>query len=207
MPPLGATRFAQPEAGALERDPETIFSHRMPGAMDENLLQNAVSMQVSTALQEQELRVQVKITNDQTGHYVPTDYPGRHLILLVTARDRNGTSLLQTDGPVLPDWCGVGDPQSGYFAGQPGKTFAKVLKEDWTGYYPTLAYWNPTTVVADTRLKAFETDVSEYTFQNPDHGEIRIEVRLFLRRSYIEFMDWKDWDTPDILMEETILDL
>jgi len=38
MPPLGVTHFALPEAGGQERDPSTIYSHRLPGASDEELL-------------------------------------------------------------------------------------------------------------------------------------------------------------------------
>ncbi len=53
--------------------------------------------------------MQVNLTNDQTGHLVPTDSPLRHLILLVRAEDEQGQRLTQLDGPRLPDWCGVGD--------------------------------------------------------------------------------------------------
>ncbi len=50
MPRLGGNYIALPEKGGLARDPATIFSHRMPGASDVNLLQNAVSMTVTAGL-------------------------------------------------------------------------------------------------------------------------------------------------------------
>ena len=113
MPRLGVRHIALPEKGGLTRDPSTIFSHRMPGASDDRLLQNAVSMTVTTAIDGNNLQVQVTLTNDKTGHHVPTDSPLRHLILLVTAEDENGELFKQISGHHLPDWCGVGDPKNG----------------------------------------------------------------------------------------------
>lgn len=205
MPPTGTTLVALADAGASRRAPETIFSHRLPGAMDEELLQDAVSLFVDANRKDGEVQVQIQIVNDKTGHHVPTDYPGRHLILLVQAYDDTGELLKHVAGPVLPDWIGIGDPVDGYYAGLPGETYAKLLQEDWTGHYPTVAYWNPNTVVLDNRIAAFETASSEYAFESQSSGSVRVAVRLFLRRSYIELMDWKDWDVPDMLMEEAVV--
>jgi hypothetical protein len=204
MPPVGVTHFALPEAGGLERDPESIFSHRMLGASDEKLLQNAVSMDLQAERQADQILVTVSITNDQTGHHIPTDSPLRHLILLVNAYGPDGEALSQMDGSTIPDWGGVGNPHDGYYAGLPGKAYAKVLKELWTEVSPTGAYWNPTQVVNDNRLAAFETDTSSYTFAAPATGNITAEAHLLFRRAYIELMNQKGWDVPDILMEEEI---
>jgi len=206
MPPLGVTYFAIPEAGGQERDPSTIFSHRMPGASDEILLQNAVTMEINAKRQGNQILVTVSITNDQTGHHVPTDSPLRHLILLVEASDPNGETLTQIDGPTIPDWCGVGNPAGGYYAGLPGKAYAKVLMELWTEVAPSGAYWNPTRVVSDNRLAALEIDSSTYMFTAPQNGEVIVKTSLLFRRAFIELMDQKGWDVPDIVMEaETLL--
>ena len=207
MPRLGVHHIALPEKGGLTRDPSTIFSHRMPGASDDILLQNAVSMTVTTAIDGNNLQVQVTLTNDKTGHHVPTDSPLRHLILLVTAEDENGELFKQKSGPHLPDWCGVGDPKNGYYAGLPGQVYAKVLAEQWTNTSPTGAYWNPTYLVSDNRLATFSSDTTTYTFGNAIQNEFRVHVRLLYRRAFIELMDQKDWQTPDILMEEAILNI
>jgi hypothetical protein len=204
MPPIGTTHFALPEAGGEERDPSTIFSHRMPGTSDEELLQNAVSMKVDAEHQGKQILVIVSIINDQTGHHVPTDSPLRQLILLVQAFGPNGESLTQIDGPTIPGWGGVGNPDEGYYAGLPGKAYAKVLMELWTEVSPTGAYWNPTRVVSDNRLAAFETDTSRYTFEAPKNGPATVQASLLFRRAYIELMDQKGWKVPDILMEEEI---
>jgi hypothetical protein len=204
MPPSGARYFALPEKGGLEREPSQIFSHNMPGALNEKLLKNAVTMKLNAEMIRDGIEVHVTIVNDQTGHHVPTDSPLRHMILLVRAfDDRKELQLL--DGPQLPEWCGVGDLAEGYYAGLPGKAYAKVLKEDWTHVYPSGAYWNPTTVVSDNRIAAFAEDASRYVFSSSASGHIRVEATLFFRRAFKKLMDVKGWEVPDIIMErETV---
>jgi hypothetical protein len=196
-----------PDAGGVERDPMSIHAHTQPGAMDEKLLQNAVTMTATARLEGKAIVVQVDITNDQTGHHVPTDSPLRHLILLICATDVQGNSLQQLGGPTVPEWGGVGDYALGYYAGLPGKGFAKILEELWTEISPTGAYWNPTRVLSDNRLAAFATDTSTYTFAAPAEGEVTVEVALLFRRAFKELMDQKGWDVPDILMEWEVITL
>ena len=201
MPSLGVTHFALPEQGGVERDPETIFSHRMPGASDDELLQNAVTLVVDAHRDGGKIIVDVLITNDQTGHHVPTDSPLRQLILLVQAQGPDGDALVLLDGPVVPEWAGIGNPDDGYYAGLPGKGYAKILMEMWTEITPTGAYWNPTQVVSDNRLAAFATDTSTYRFAMPEQGSATVSITLLFRRAFIELVNQKGWSTPDILME------
>jgi hypothetical protein len=207
MPVTDATTFVLPEKGGLERPPGRIFDHRMPGAMDEELLQNAVALTATARFDGDAVVVQVDVTNDKTGHHVPTDFPGRHLILLVEATGGQGRPLPLRDGSTVPEWGGVGDASQGYYAGLPGKAYAKVLEDLWTGLSPTMAYWNPTRVLSDNRLAAFETDTSTYVFAAPGEGEVVVEVTLIFRRAFIDVMDWKDWDTPDIVMERAVVEV
>jgi hypothetical protein len=153
------------------------------------------------------MTVIVTITNDKTGHHVPTDSPLRQLILLVQATGPDGETLPLLAGPVLPDWAGVGDPEQGYYAGLPGQGYAKILMELWTEITPSGAYWNPTRLVSDNRLAAFEADTTAYVFSAPAEGEITIEVRLIYRRAFIVLMTQKGWDVPDIIMAEKQLSL
>ncbi len=201
MPSTGAEYFAISEKGGLKRDPNTIFSHRMPGAKDLDLLQNAVSLSLEAEQVPEGIRVRTKVVNDRTGHHVPTDSPLRHLMLIVRAYGSDGTTLSLKSGPVLPEWCGSGKPADGYYAGLPGKVYAKLLEEIWTGVSPTGAYWNPTRIVMDTRLGAFESDTGEFFFAAPDSGDVRIEAVLLYRRAYKKLMDLKGWIDPDIVME------
>lgn len=207
MPRTGVTHFALPEQGGLTRDPETIFSHTMPGASDITLLQNSVSMDVSYTVAGDSIRVKVSLVNDQTGHYVPTDSPLRHLILLVSVSDHEGQPYPQTAGSQLPEWCGFGDVQDGAYAGEAGMVYAKVLAEQWTNTSPTAAYWNPTYLVSDNRLAPFEEDITHYEFQiNPDEGA-HVQVQLLYRRAFFDLIQQKGWQVPDILMEEEELQI
>lgn len=201
MPGSGAEIFALPEKGGLKRDPRTIVSHRMPGAKDVDLLQNAVSLTLEAEQVQDGIRVRTKIVNDRTGHNVPSDSPLRHMILVVRAFGSGASALSLQSGPVLPEWCGSGDPASGNYAGLPGKAFAKVLEEKDTKVSPTAAYWNPTRVVMDTRIGAYQSDTGEFLFNAPASGNVRVEAVLLYRRAYKKLMEFKGWNDPDIVME------
>ena len=56
----------------------------------------------------------------------------------------------------------------------------------------------------DNRLAAFATDTSTYSFATPEQGEARVEVTLLFRRAFVELMDQKGWDVPDMIMEQQI---
>lgn len=205
MPRVGATYFTRPDKGGLKRNSESIFGHRMPGALDEDLLANAATMETAVERSGNHISVRVTVINDNTGHHLPTDSPLRHLILLVHAKGKDGSALELVDGPRLPKWCGTGDASRGYYAGLPGKVFAKVLEEAWTSVTPTAAYWNPTRVVEDTRIAAFERDTSTYRFIAPRSDPVTIEISLVYRRAYKDLMDRKGWNVPDIMMKRQFL--
>jgi hypothetical protein len=194
--PSGLTdHFALIDEGGLERDPSTIFSHRMLGAGDEELLKNAASLAVKANVEGDRLVVEVSVTNDRTGHHLPTDSPLRNVLLVVSATDANGSPLALLEGPTLPSWAADD-------AGKPGRGYAKILEELWTQISPTGAYWNPTRVLEDTRIAALATDTSTYTFAAPDEGDATAAVTLIFRRAFSSLADQKRWDVPDIVMEE-----
>ncbi len=204
--PVGlANHFALAEEGGLVRDPETISSHKMLGAMDLEFMQEAATMTVSANLVGEEINVRVEIFNGNTGHHIPTDSPLRHLILVVEVEDAAGKTLELLDGPLVEDYAGIGNPEDGYYAGLPGVVYAKILEDLWTEITPSGSYWNPTRLISDNRIPALETASSEYTFSAPEQRESTITVRLIFRRAFIELMEQKGWKVPDILMaEETI---
>ncbi|MBI5954884.1 MAG: carboxypeptidase-like regulatory domain-containing protein [Chloroflexi bacterium] len=191
-----------PDLGGVERDPLTIPAHTFPGASNVELLQNSVTMTVNTRREDQNLIVEVSITNDKTGHHVPTDSPLRQLILLVDTKDGQGQALSLLKGETIPAWGGIGDPKRGYYAGLPGKGFARILRELWTEIEPTGSYWNPTRIISDNRIGAFETNTSTYIFALPEGGNVSVKITLLFRRAFKELMDQKGWDVPDIVMEE-----
>ena len=200
MPPVENKYFVFPEMGGMERDYKPVNNHQMPGVNDLDLMQNAVTMQVGAEIVAGELVVDVAITNDQTGHHVPTGVPYRHMILLVTVEGSLGSALPLKSGPVLPDW--IGD-----YENQPGMYFAKILRDEWSGEIPTVAYWRDISLVEDTRIAAFETAENQFIFQAESDGSYKVHVQLLYRRAYYELMQQKDWTDPDILMEEAVIEV
>lgn len=198
MPVSPAKYFVFPERGGMTRDYVALHNHTMPGATDENLLQNSVTMTAAAQHQDGRLQVEVSITNDKTGHHIPTDVPIRSMILVVEATDAAGKPLPLIAGPVNPSWADD-------LAGRPGKSFARVLRDEWTGEAPTAAYWRPVTIVEDTRLAALATDTTRYTFDLPAGQAAQVQVRLLFRRAFQALAQQKGWTDPDILMEEATI--
>ncbi len=196
MPPNGDTYFALPEAGAREHPPERIPSHLDLGVQDIEFLRGSVTTAVSGRLNGDRVEVTVTITNTGAGHHIPTDHPGRHLILVVTATDESGSSLAQLEGPTVPGWGGAA-------AGWPGTAFAKVLRDAESGEFPVVSYWKRTAILADNRISARATDASDYVFASPaGAGRVEVTVRLIFRRLYQELAEQSGWDVPDVVLVE-----
>lgn len=193
MPRGGADYFALPEKGGRRRDPATVATHLMPGVSDEALMCSAASLKVSAVTAGEELVVEVGVTNDKTGHHLPTDSPMRHVILTVEAREQGGAGIALLGGPVLPDW-------TGNLKGLPGRAYAKVLEDIWTKTSPSANYWNPTRVLSDTRIPAFSTDLSRYSFRISAGRPVIVEARLIYRRAFPGLAESKKWKLPDLEM-------
>lgn len=198
MPNLGNQFAAFPEKGGPQRPADQVHSHKMVGGYDEELLQNTLSLAGDVRLVAGRLWVTAEVTNSGAGHHVPTDSPMRHLILLVEAIDGQGNLLEWRSGGLLPVWAGE-------YAEQPGRIFAKTLRDQWTGEMPTVAYWRPVEVATDTRIPALATRSDSFSFTPSADGESNIRIRLLYRRAWPDLQDWKSWDDPDILMEEVVL--
>ena len=198
MPVSSANWFVRPERGGLTRDYAALHDHKMPGATDEALLQNSVTMTSSAKRAGEQISVEISITNDNVGHDIPTDSPMRSMILVVEVLDENGKTLALRQGPVNPAY-------SGNYGGLPGKTFAKVLKDEWSGEAPSAAYWRPVSILSDTRLVALATDTSRYSFNAPGTGALTVKVRLLFRRAFQQLAEQKGWNDPDIVMEQATI--
>jgi hypothetical protein len=191
------------------------------------MVQNAAQIDVNFDSQptgSNALDVLVSVTNTRAGHNFPTDSPLRHLILVVEAEDRVGTSLIQVSGGQIPNWTG---PRPGSLAsyvdilqtlgiedygGRPGKVFANLLVEEETNLSPGMAYWNETKsafvdsvsqATGDTRLRPRVADSSTYSFTLPDAGDVKVTVRLMYRYAFYDLLLQKEWfDRPDIVVAQ-----
>lgn len=195
MPPAGVGYVSDFLIPPLIRYPGTVRSHRIEGTTPW-FLENAVELSMKTQLTGRTLEVETSIVNSLTGHHVPTGVTVRNMILLVEAWRAGEDPLLNplhfTGTQTVHDLGGIGDPAQGYYAGLPGKFFAKV-NHDATGAGPTF-YTEATGITFDNRIAALDTDVSHYLFEvPPGEGTLHVRARLIYRRSFRFLTDAKQW--------------
>lgn len=169
-----------------------LRSHRIAGT-SAAFLEAAVKVEVDATRDGDQLAVTVTLTNDRTGHHVPTGVTVRNMILLVTAiRTADHLALTSTGDQVIDALGGVGDPADGYVAGLPGKLYAKV-PVDGAGRGPVF-FTEAAALGSDTRIPAHGVDRTHYRFQlPPDGGAIEIEARVVYRRAFRAVVDAKGW--------------
>jgi len=202
MPATDDAYITLPEKGGIWREPGFFSNHRMLGVSDAEFIRDALTLALDVRQDGNRILVEIRVTNEKVGHHIPTGHPARNMLLIVEATDRHGRPLSQVDGRRIPRWGGLGDDSSAY-AGRPGKGYAKVLENAWTGVWPTVAYWNPTVVRDDTRIPARATDVTHYEFRAPEQGgPVDVLASLVFRRAFRELAEQKKWDDPDILILE-----
>lgn len=195
MPPAGNHYFALPEAGGLSRPPEKIPSHFQLGATDKQFVREAARVDLVARQVGQQVVVLVTVHNTNAGHHLPTDHPGRHLILTIEATDETGDSLPLRSGPRVPAWGGAQ-------AGTPGTAYAKVLADAVTGQAPVVSYWKPARLISDNRIAAETSVTSQYHFLLPPGARtVQITAELRFRRLFAGLMAQKQWDTADIIMD------
>lgn len=195
MPSTGDTRFCEIQNPPLDRDPSLIGSHNIRGTTPE-FLENAVTLDMQTQVTGLTLHVDVTLTNNNTGHHVPTGVTTRNMILLVEAwpdgQDPNTNLLTFTGTQTVHSLGGLGDPAQGYYGGRPGKLYAKV-NHDAQNNSPTF-FTDATGIVFDNRLAALDSDVTSYTFDMPvTNGDVRVRARLLYRRAWRALVDAKQW--------------
>lgn len=195
MPEMESGYLVHPHEGGVFRDGSQIHSHKMTGASDPETLQSAVTLSATATVIDNWVWVNVSVLNSGAGHHVPTDTPLRQMLLVVKATDKAGKPIELAYGPKLPEWAGD-------LGGLPGKAYAKVLQDEWSGEIPSVAIWRPIRIVSDTRLPALKRDHTMYTFPLPEGDTVNIDVQLIYRRAYQQLAEWKGWDDPDILMAQ-----
>jgi len=190
MPAYGETAVCS-LGGQPTRDPDQVRLHRFEGSTPQ-YLQNAVELEVDCSISGNVLTVDAAITNTSTGHHVPTGLSLRNMILLVEAT-RGGNDLQFTGTQTISAIGGVGDPAQGYYAGLPGKVYAKVFKDAF-GNFPV---WFTEAVgfEIDNRIPALATDATQYTFKVPrgSGGAVKVRARLIYRRADRATVDAKNW--------------
>ena len=190
MPASGANEVCTSDP--LWRPARQVRSHRIEGTTAP-YLENAVDLQMGTSVVNGRLRVDVRIHNRHTGHHVPTGVTVRNMIVLVEAwRVGDAARLAQVSGPTIDPLGGAGSPDAGYYAGLPGRLYAKLI-EDSAARSPTF-FTDAVRIVWDNRIAALATDATSYEFAIPP-GEhtLRVRTRVIYRRAFRALVDAKGW--------------
>jgi mono/diheme cytochrome c family protein len=176
-----------------ERAPGQLRSHAIEGTTP-RFLENAVTLDVVARRTGDDIEVDVTVTNDQTGHHVPTGVTIRNMVLLVEVlRSSDDAALEHTGEQVVHALGGVGDPAQGYFAGLPGKLYAKFNHGE-DGSSPVF-FTEATGIREDNRIAPLASDTTHYTFRATDTGDVRVRARLIYRRTWRALLDAKQWNT------------
>ena len=193
MPAYGSM-FASTSGGSPQRDPETIRSHLIEGTTAQ-YLENAAEVTVDAVRTLGAIDVDVTVFNKFTGHHLPTGVTVRNMILVVEAvRTSDNQALTSIGAQAVHDLGGVGDPAQGYYAGLPGKFYAKV-NHDINGNGPTF-FTDAVGISFDSRIPALESDTTHYRFAAPSGtGEVEVRARLIYRRAFRFLVDAKQWTT------------
>jgi hypothetical protein len=189
MAPTGMMTNIAPGKGGIERDPFTLASHHTPGGQF-GMLKKAISMTMTSKPDPGGRRVEVEINAQNVGHRVPTGFPDRQLILVVTASDKDGKPVDCVEGQRLPR-------SAGRLSGQAGSLFAKQLHGE-TGRTP-IPYWLHVDKVVDTRLMPERPERREFLF--PPTAS-RVEAKIWYRRFWQEVADQRGWTDNDVLVVE-----
>ncbi len=195
MPATDRTTLCNVIFPPLVRPAGSIRSHRILGTTPE-FLENSVELALETEVVGDELAVNVRITNNGVGHHVPTGVTVRNMILLVEAWQDGNNPLTQplprVTGSVVHALGGVGNPALGYYAGLPGRLYAKLI-HDGDGNAPTF-FTDAAGIVFDNRIPALATDETDYRFALPlEGGLIRVRARVLYRRAFRPLVDAKQW--------------
>jgi hypothetical protein len=189
---------------ATERSPESIFPHKFEGASP-NRLKGSARLFVDSNMADDILEVTVGVTNVNAGHRLPTGEHTRNMILLVTAEDEDGNLLEFIDGPVVPDWGGIGEGKGDY-GSFPGKGYARITADE-NGVL-NVPVWRATRIASDNRIKAKETDESLYRFQLPvdaiEDAPVYITATLIYRKNFRNEKYTSSVDEDIVMQEKTI---
>jgi hypothetical protein len=195
MKPTGAMTNIAPGNGGIERDPQTLANHSFFAGSQKEMLKQC--LHVSSTLRQfgTDIRAEVEVAVDEVGHYVPTGFVDRHLVLVADGIDKDGKPVSAIGGPVLPLAAGKA------LAGHSGRLYAKLLK-DFDGNSP-VPFWRADPEALDSRLKPGDRDIVRITFPLAVR---KVHVRLIYRRFWQDQAEIKKWPDNEITVFDQLVE-
>jgi hypothetical protein len=190
MKPTGRMTNIAPGRGGIERDPATLGNHRFFDGSQADMLRRCIKVTADCRRRAGTTEATLTVSAD-AGHRVPTGFIDRHLLLVVEGVDSAGRPVTPESGPLLPG------PAGRQLVGQPGKLYAKLLK-DFDRRSPA-PFWRADPQPEDNRLTPGQNDV--VVFRYPEELA-RLRVRVLYRRFWQEVIDSKGWPDRDLLVFE-----
>jgi hypothetical protein len=196
MKPTGTMTNIAPGKGGIERDPKTLSNHRFFAGSKEEMLKQCLKLSLSLERKTDAVRAEIEVLAEGAGHRVPTGFVDRHLLLVVEAVDGAGKPQNLMNGPRMSTV--AGKP----LADQPGKLFAKLLK-DPDGRSPA-PFWNADPEAEDTRL--FPGRVDQAVFLFPPATE-RVRAQVLYRPFWQDVAVSKGWQNNEFVVVERSAEL
>lgn len=125
-----------------------VTAHEFQGGHSQVNLENAVNLKTIVTKNNRTLKVNIYLTNAESGHVLPTGIPIRKLVLKVSLLNKNLVEL-----------------------GSARKVYRKVLTDEYGTIIENAAdmFKNATQIFSDNRIKPEETRIEEFTFMLPKH--------------------------------------
>lgn len=186
MAPTGKMTNIAPGHGGIHRDPATLGNHRFFDGSQLDMLRRCLKLDVAALWERDSVEVKATLSAANVGHYVPTGFIDRQLILFVEAF-AGERAVTTYHGPALSESLGPDE------AGRPGRLYARVLTNGKNA--TPLPFWkgDPASLT-DTRLRPGQID--RLTFQFPPEAD-RVRIRLVHRRFWKAVAEAKGWPADE----------
>lgn len=197
---------ADKEKEGLVRDVASLANHDF--RITNEILKASIKLEVSFERQQGKVAVDIVVKNITAGHHVPGGSPLRHLVMIVDVSDENNNALQQLSGSVLPEWL---TREGEYRANQPGKVFAKLLKDavnyssqlhtrKFTPMFPA-PFWRPTILHKDNRIPARSQNETHFLFEG-SKSPVAVSVKLYYRNIFKHWVRVNDNLFYQVLLAE-----
>jgi len=135
-----------------------VADHSFYGVRDPEFLQTAADLDMESVIEGDNVNLTVTVTNSGVGHYLPSAWPLRQLVLIIRVKNADDETL----------WSDK-------------RVYSRIYVDENNKI--TYNIWEPVAILDDTRLEPGEERVEEFTFPVPENPATSvITAQLFFRQ-------------------------